>query len=129
MTREPAGAIEALEAYVQCGHEVTNVRSWTLAADADPLSGRVGRLALERAIQNFGEAAARIKTHYPELARVYPELQLPPAVAMRAVLAHDYDRIIPAVADQTADQDIPAATVAAEEVLRALLAERDRRDR
>lgn len=120
MTRQPSDEMEALAKYIAAGEVVARVLDD--AAEATPA---VRRLALERAVQNVGEAAARIGAHYPALVAAYPGLDVPKAIAMRAVLAHDYDTIISAILETTAAEDVPAAMRAARSALRELSATRD----
>lgn len=121
MTREPLDAMEALAKYIAAGEVVARV-----LADADEATPDVRRLALERAVQNVGEAAARIGTHYPALIAAYPGLDIPQAIAMRAVLAHDYDTIAGSILETTAAEDVPAAMTVARGALRELSARLDR---
>ena len=121
MTRAPLDAIEALAKYIAAGEVVARVLAEAAGATPD-----VRRLALERAVQNVGEAAARISTHYPALAAAYPGLDIPQAIAMRAVLAHDYDTIIGAILETTAAEDVPAAMAVARSALQELSAGLDR---
>ena len=75
------------------------------AASADDLeSERMLHLALERLVQNIGEAASRLS---PEFLEAHPEIPWRRIVGMRNRLAHGYRHVVRERVHDTVAVDLP----------------------
>jgi uncharacterized protein with HEPN domain len=69
------------------------------------LQDQMLRLAIERLLQNIGEAARRLS---PEFTAAHPEVAWRDMVGQRNVLAHEYGSIDPSRLWETLSDDLPA---------------------
>jgi uncharacterized protein with HEPN domain len=68
------------------------LQQWALESDpSDFEEGRVARLAVERLLEILGIATMRLSQEFRE---AHPEIEWREIVAMRNVIAHQYDDII-----------------------------------
>lgn len=78
----------------------------------------VTRAAVERYLTNIGEALVRLRQDAPEVLARLPEA--PPAISMRNVLVHLYDRIEPAELERALTETVAALEARARHVAQEL---------
>ena len=108
-SRDPAFTLRQILGFAE---EVAALLAARTRADFD--TNREFRRALERCIELSGEAATRLS---PEWREAHPQIPWREIIAMRNVLIHGYDIVVPDVLWNVACRDIPALRSEIEQVL------------
>ena len=115
--REESRLVDYLEHILQA---VERIQDYT--EDLDEVTFLQEEMTQDAVIRNLeviGEASRNIERHFPEFAKIHPELPLASAYEMRNALAHGYFSVDLGIVWKTIENDLPNLHGQAQTLLRA----------